>query len=105
MNGLGFIGFGSMGSMLAREFINSGAVSQEQIIITRKDKGRLGEVKEIWENANIAGHISEVIENAKYIFICVKPIEYKNVLEEIKPHISKEQHIVSIAGTVAIKDI
>jgi len=48
MINIGFIGFGSMGSMLVKGFVNSGRVSQEQIIITRKDKNRLNEINVLW---------------------------------------------------------
>jgi pyrroline-5-carboxylate reductase len=37
----GFIGYGSMGSMFIKGFIESGMLSQEQIIVTRKDKSKL----------------------------------------------------------------
>jgi pyrroline-5-carboxylate reductase len=53
MNNLGFIGFGSMGSMLIKGFIKSGQVRQEQIIVTRKDKGRLDEIKNTWPKISI----------------------------------------------------
>jgi pyrroline-5-carboxylate reductase len=105
MDNMGFIGFGSMGSMLIKGVLKSGRLSPEQIIVTRKDKGRLAEIKDIWPNINIALEAVEVVKRAKYVFICVKPLEYKDVLNEIKPHILPEQHIISLAGTVAIESI
>lgn len=105
MKKVGFIGFGSMGSMLVKEFINSGRLTQEQIIITRKDKSRLNEIKNLWPYINVTEHISQVVEEAQHIFICVKPSEYKSVLKEMRPYISSEQHIISIAGTVTIKNL
>lgn len=85
MNKIGFIGFGSMGSMLIKGLIKSGQVRQEQIIVTRKDKSRLDEIKNTWPEISITQEIMEVIKKAEYIFICVKPLEYKNILNEIKP--------------------
>jgi len=105
LNKIGFIGYGSMGSMLIRGFIETGQVRQEQIVVTRKDKSRLVEIKETWPEICIAQDAVEVIKNAECIFICVKPLEYTNILKEIKPFVYPHHHIVSITGTVAIKNI
>lgn len=103
MNKLGFIGFGSMGSMLVRGLINTGYVRQEQIIVTRKNKSRLDEIKDIWKDVNTTDDIIEVVKEAKYIFICVKPLEYMNILENIESYVLPSQHIISIAGSVTLE--
>ena len=54
MDRIGFIGYGSMGSMLVKGLIGSGQVRQEQIIVTRKDKSRLDEIKKTWPEINVA---------------------------------------------------
>lgn len=105
MNNIGFIGFGSIGSMLIKGFIESGQICQEQIIVTRKDKSRLVDIKNTWPEVNIAQEVTEVVKLAKYIFICVKPLEYKSILNEIKPYILPDQHIISTAGSVTIENI
>jgi pyrroline-5-carboxylate reductase len=105
MINIGFIGFGSMGSLLVKGFINSGLVHQEQIIVTREDKNRLNEIKNVWPDINTTWSNTEIVKAAKYIFICVKPLQYKNILIEIEPYISEEKHIISIAGSVTIENI
>jgi pyrroline-5-carboxylate reductase len=74
MNKIGFIGFGSTGSMLIKAFIEYRQVRQEQIVVTRKDKSRLDEIKKTWPEISIAQDAVEVVRNAEYIFICVKPL-------------------------------
>lgn len=105
MNKIGFIGFGSMGSMLAKGLIESGSVKLQEIIITRKDKSRLGEIKAVWPEIGITQEAIEVVKKADYIFICVKPLEYKNILNEIKPYISPYHHIISLAESVTMRDM
>lgn len=105
MSRLGFIGYGSMGRMLISSFIRSGAVKSENIIITRKDKSRLGEIKDEWHGIKTAQGAEEVVGESQYVFICVKPAEFKGVLAEIKPYILPDHHIISIAGSVTIGDI
>lgn len=105
MKKVGFIGFGSMGSMLIEGLIKSGQVRQEQIIVTRKDKSRLNEIKNTWPEINITQEVNEVVKKSEYIFICVKPLEFKNILNEIKPYIYPHHHIISTAGSVTIENI
>lgn len=105
MDRIGFIGYGSMGSMLVKGLIGSGQVRQEQIIVTRKDKSRLDEIKKTWPEINVARNAADTAKDADYIFICVKPLEYLDILKEIKPFIRPDHHIVLIAGAVAVEDI
>lgn len=102
---VGFIGYGSMGSMLLDGFITSGGINPDQIIVSTKTKSKLEIVKEKWNQINIAQDNIEVAKKAKYIFICVKPLEVKNVLSEIKDFTTPETNIISIAGFVTIKNI
>jgi pyrroline-5-carboxylate reductase len=100
MKNIGFIGFGSMGSMLVKGFIKSGLVSQEQIYVTRKNKAKLDDVKHSWPGVNAEQSAADVVKNAKYIFLCVRPLELKEILQEIKSYAQPEQHIISIVGSV-----
>lgn len=105
MSFLGFIGYGSMAKMLISSFIRYGKIDQEQIIVTRKNKDRLDEISMDWPRIGIADEIREVVCQSDYIFICVKPFEFARVLKDIKPYLKQEQHIISIAGSVWIKDM
>ncbi len=62
MDNMGFIGFGSMGSMLVKGFIKSGLASQTQIVVTRKEKSRLAEIKDVWPGIGIAQEVTEVVK-------------------------------------------
>ncbi|HWT75661.1 MAG TPA: NAD(P)-binding domain-containing protein [Mobilitalea sp.] len=105
MDHIGFIGYGSMGSMLVKGLIRSGKINQHQIFITRKDKNKLSEIKDDWPEINLAEEASEVAEHSKYIFLCVKPADYYRVLTEIKPVITSEKHIISITSAVMLEDM
>jgi len=101
----GFIGYGSMGSMLVKRLIQQSNVSQDSIMITRKNKERLAEIKNEWPEIHITQDLKELVINSKQIFICVKPSEFYEVLNEIKTHILVDQHIISIAGAILLSDI
>ncbi len=105
MKKFGFIGYGSMAKMLISGLIRYGNISQEQIIVTRKDKNRLEEIRTEWEQIRIAKELSDVVKESDYLFICVKPMEYIDVLKEMKAWLQPSQHIISIAGSVMIEDM
>jgi len=102
---IGIIGYGSMGSMLLNGFISQGKISPENIIVSTKTKSKLNEIKNKWDKINITENNSDVAKKAKYIFICVKPRQVKEILNEIKDLFSEEKHIISIAGCVSIGNI
>ncbi len=101
----GFIGYGSMSSMLIKGLINQAGINQSEIIVTRKDILKLQEIKDNWPQINLASDAVEVAKTAGYLFICVKPIEIKNILTEIKEVLLPDSHIISIAGSLLISDI
>jgi pyrroline-5-carboxylate reductase len=105
MRQIGFVGYGSMGSMLIRGLITNGQIRQEQIIVTRKNKERLGEIKEVWPEIKITDMVSKAAENSKYLFICVKPNEVKEILKELKQVLPSDLHIISIAGSLMLEDM
>jgi pyrroline-5-carboxylate reductase len=99
---VGFIGYGSMGSMLIEAFINSKNINPDEIIVSTKTKNKLDSLKTRYSDISIANSNSEVAQKAKYVFICVKPLEVKDILREIKDSISYDSNIISIAGPVKI---
>ena len=102
---IGFIGYGSMAKMLISGLIKYGNINQDQIIVTRKDKNRLEEIREDWKEIHITKDLSAVVKESKYIFVCVKPLEYIEVLRELKKWLLPNQHMISIAGSVMLSDI
>ena len=95
----GFIGTGSMGSMLISGFIRSGLVAPVDItasskygISARALAGKTGIIAAP-DNRSVAA-------GAPILFICVKPLEVRGVLEEIRDVLRPGTLIISIAGCV-----
>lgn len=101
----GFIGFGSMAKMLIHSLIKYSGANEHSICATRKDKQRLCEINDIYPGVKAYEYCREAAMNARVLFLCVKPAEIKNVLLEIKPFISRDTHIVSIAGSVSLDNL
>ncbi len=105
MINIGFVGYGSMGSMLVKGLIEYSKVEERSIIITRKNKDKLSLITKEWKNINITDEIAQVVTNAKYIFLCIKPIDYLEIMNKMKPYITKEHHVISITSALMLEDL
>ena len=70
---IGIIGYGSMGKMLAENFLAAGICK-----------------------SNI-----EPAENADYLFLCARPADIKIILEEITDSVKKDALVISLNGSVS----
>ena len=93
---IGFIGIGNM----AKAIIN-GIEDKDSIIISSRSnvEQRAKELSVNYANNNI-----ECAQQADIIFLCVKPEQFKEVLDEINEYITYK-HVVSIAAKLTINDI
>ena len=88
---IGFIGTGNMGSALAlsiKDFPNS------FLLLNNRTKSKAENLHQKIKNSEVLS-MKEVIEQSEYIFIGVKPIDLKEVLNEIKS-INKKSLIISM---------
>jgi pyrroline-5-carboxylate reductase len=100
---VGIIGYGSMGSMLLNGFIDSNIISPSNLFVSTKTKEKLSLLKD--EGVNICLANNELIDMCDLIFICVKPLEFKDVLDEVINYLSLSKHIISIAGSLTISHL
>jgi pyrroline-5-carboxylate reductase len=92
---VGFIGFGRMGKALMGGFLAKGLIKKDDVIAYDKDIS-------IMKNAGVSTKYSafEVVEASDAVFICVKPQDMEDVLEEIRD-IAGSRLIVSVAAGVS----
>ncbi|GGI43590.1 pyrroline-5-carboxylate reductase [Paenibacillus marchantiophytorum] len=101
----GFIGTGSMGSILIEAFIHSGAFNPEQIIAGNRTIHKVEMLAERYPGLQVARSNKEVVQESDLIFLCVKPSEFKKVIDEIKEDVLPSQFVVSITSPVLIKHL
>lgn len=105
MMNIGFIGTGSMGSILIEAFLHSGALRPEQIIASNRSAGKVDRLAATYPGLHAARSNTEVVENSGITFICVKPSEFKKVIDDIKSTVLPSQIIVSITSPVLIRHL
>lgn len=97
---IGIIGYGSMGRMLLWKFAESGIAKQDLYAFNRT-------IEKLDDAKNIAQIVpaKELAASCGITFVCVRPADIKNVLEEIKDDIKEGALIVSLNGSVSFEAI
>ncbi|WP_263560613.1 late competence protein ComER [Paenibacillus polymyxa] len=100
---VGFIGTGSMGSLLIESFIHSDALKPQQILASNRTYSKVTELARRYPGLHAAQSNRETAAESDILFICVKPLESKTVTDEIRNVITEEQIVVSITSPVQIR--
>ncbi|MGI5876132.1 MAG: pyrroline-5-carboxylate reductase [Dethiobacteria bacterium] len=99
---LGLVGCGTMGSALVRGLILQKIKKPQDILIYDKEIGKRIALKEQWGITISPDPISLCME-AKTIFIAVKPQDMEGLLLDLKPALTREHLLVSLAAGLKIK--
>ena len=102
---LGVIGYGSMGSMLLNGFLKTGALSEDQVIVSTRTRSKLYDIKKRLPEVTIAENNSTVAQQSKIVLLAVKPRDVKPVLDEILGSLPKDTHLVFISAGVMIEEV
>lgn len=96
---IGIIGYGSMGKMLLWKF--SETVSKEELLVANRTPEKLDETKDI---AKICDNIT-VASESDIVFVCVRPVDLKDVLTEIGASLKRESLLVTLNGSITFEMI
>ncbi len=99
---IGFIGLGKMATAILAGVLESKFVSATQVYAAEinNDAANAAEKK---FGINICASNEELVKNADVILLCTKPFVLKDVLAEIKPFLTADKLVVSIAAGISIK--
>ncbi len=92
---IGIIGYGSMGKMLIWKFSGAG-LTKDELYVSNRTVSKLDEAKDI---ATICSN-EQAAKSADLVFVCVRPSDLKQVLEQISPVISKDALLVTLNGSI-----
>ena len=99
---IGFIGAGKMGTALIEGFLKNKLVNKKNIFISDINKNRIKYFNSIGIKSltNI-----EIAQRSDIIFFAVKPIQIRDICEQISPGLSEKSIIISIAAGIRIRNI
>ena len=98
---VGIIGYGSMGKMLLWKFSQAAGLDKENLFVSNRTPEKLKEAEEI---ATVCGN-REAASLSDIVFVCVRPSDLKNVLEEISDALNPDTLLVSLNGSVSFQSI
>jgi pyrroline-5-carboxylate reductase len=101
---IGVIGTGSMGGMLIRKFVETGAFSAGDLLASNRSPEKVRAIAAA-TGIKIAGSNLDLAAASDVIFICVRPLEVKPILNELEGVLTTDKLVVSIAVDVTIDDI
>lgn len=85
---IGIIGLGNMGGAIFRGLLCSGNFIESDFILSGNESGNIN-----------------AVENASILIISVKPSVANEVLAQMKPYLTKDKVVVSVAAKVCIEEI
>ena len=98
---VGIIGYGSMGKMLLWKFSEAGNIEKEELFVSNRTESKLEEAKDI-ANAVSSRELASLCD---IVFVCVRPVDLKAVLEDIRDSINPDALLVSLNGSVSFETI
>ena len=84
---VGIIGYGSMGKMLLEKLSSNSDLIDGKLFVANRSYEKIADLAEMY---NLCQDNREIATLVDILFICVRPIDMKNVLEEIKSCLRKE---------------
>lgn len=102
---VGFIGIGSMGQMLVESFIKMNALRPHQIIAANRTYEKAERLAAAYPGLQAVPTNAQAAVASDLIFLCIKPRDYKCVIDDIRPCLNPAQIIVSITSPVLIRQL
>ncbi|MFH1256444.1 MAG: pyrroline-5-carboxylate reductase [Candidatus Diapherotrites archaeon] len=99
---IGFIGSGKMAEALLGGFLAKKAATAKEVWVSDKSSERLNLLKGKYK-VNAAKDNAEVVQKSETVFLCVKPQNMKEVLEELAGAFTARQLVVSIAAGISLE--
>ncbi len=93
---VGFIGCGNMGQAMLAGMLGSGKISEKDVIVSVKTANTKEKIERQYK-VSVAQKNIEVVREADYVFLAVKPQYYEEVLAEIRSEIKEQTVLISIA--------
>eukprot|EP00051_Salpingoeca_urceolata_P014497 m.184657 g.184657 ORF g.184657 m.184657 type:complete len:313 (+) comp18102_c1_seq1:54-992(+) len=100
-----FLGLGKMASYMLRPLLAAGAVDPSKVVVTRATQQTLDEASTMFPDVNATLDNAEAVANADVVFVGIKPQDFKSVAEMVHGKIAPHASVVSLMGSITIKQI
>jgi pyrroline-5-carboxylate reductase len=101
MTTFGFIGIGHLGTMLVKKFVETEAIEAEEILASNRTQEKVERLAEATGIRSVSNRV--VAELSDVIFICVRPLEVRDVLSDVAYLLNSQKLVISVAGDVSLE--
>ena len=99
---VGVIGYGSMGKMILEKISANSNLVDGKLYVANRSYAKIAELKEEY---NVCQSNREIASQVDVLFVCVRPVDIKSVLEDIKVSIREETVVVSLNGSITFEQL
>jgi pyrroline-5-carboxylate reductase len=103
MTTFGFIGTGHLGSMLIKKLVETEAIEAEEILASNRTQEKVERLAEATGIRSVSNRV--VAELSDVIFICVRPLEVRDVLSELAYLLNSQKLVISVAADVSLEKL
>ncbi|MCI0421295.1 MAG: pyrroline-5-carboxylate reductase [Acidobacteria bacterium] len=96
---LAVLGAGKMGETLISGMLDVGVITRDRVVATAKHAERLDTLKDKYKIA-VTTNNRKAVRGAGVVLLAVKPQAVKELLEEIRGELSREQVVISVVASV-----
>lgn len=101
---IAILGGGNLGTAIAEGLVSNGKYKAEDITITRRNTDSIAYLSE--KGIEVTDDNVKAVKQSRYILLCVQPAQLSSLLEEVKPYLQAEAHvIISVITGVGIAQI
>ncbi len=101
MTTFGFIGTGHMGCMLIKKFVETGAIEAAAVLASNRTQEKVERLAEATGIRPVSNRV--VAELSDVIFICVRPLDVRDVLSDVAYLLNSGKLVISVAGDVSLE--
>lgn len=102
---VGFVGCGSMGSLLVRKLLQFQALEESQVMVSDLYHEKCEAIQRDWPGIAIAPDNNVLAKASTTIFLCVEPGHLYQVLKDMLGSIKEGTHLISVAMGVTLEDL
>ncbi|BDG36857.1 late competence protein ComER [Parageobacillus sp. VR-IP] len=102
---IGVIGTGNMGRILIEAFLESGAVKEDELIITNRTLKKALDIKQTYSGVCVVASAEEVVQRATIVFLCVKPLDIHPLLQRLSSFWTKKHCLISITSPISVEQL
>jgi pyrroline-5-carboxylate reductase len=101
----GFIGYGSMGSMIVQGLLDKKCLQPDNVLISTRHPAVLTALLGKYPTVHVAESNRALARECNRVMLCTKPLDAVQVLSEISHDLKPDTHLVSIAACLPIEQI